>query len=51
MQSKDSKMTDLPSDVVNLLAFLEDLCSYGKLDRKVVHEHVPAYIFDKRSLR
>mmetsp|Transcript_4241 Transcript_4241/g.9217 ORF Transcript_4241/g.9217 Transcript_4241/m.9217 type:complete len:291 (+) Transcript_4241:1-873(+) len=45
--AREQKTTELPGEVTNVLYFLEDFCTYGHIDRQVVQEHVPAYIFDK----
>ncbi|KAK2144442.1 hypothetical protein LSH36_756g00059 [Paralvinella palmiformis] len=41
------KVPDLPQDVINILVFLEDFISLGSLSRKVLDNHIPAYIFDQ----
>nr|XP_039258715.1 WASH complex subunit 5-like [Styela clava] len=42
-----SKIMDLSPEVVNSLAFIEDFLYYGKLDRKVLEKHIPAYLMDE----
>ncbi|XP_057313652.1 WASH complex subunit 5-like [Hydractinia symbiolongicarpus] len=40
------KLSELSSEVVNTLCFLEDFVLYGELSRKIVEAHIPAYIFE-----
>ncbi|CAH1773129.1 unnamed protein product [Owenia fusiformis] len=42
-----SKSPELPTEVINVLVFLEDFVYYSGLPRKVVEAHIPTYIFDE----
>ncbi len=46
----ESKMTDLPVDVVNFLVFLQLMCKVGKISPAVIEGHIPSYVFDALSL-
>jgi hypothetical protein len=42
----DSKVQEVPREILNMLVFLDQLCHYSSVPRSAVHEFVPAYIFD-----
>jgi len=42
-----SKGGNLPSGAINALLFLEQFCSFSKIDRKIVDSLVPAYLLDR----
>jgi hypothetical protein len=50
MYRDESKMTDLPVDVVNFLVFLQMMCKVGKISPAVIEGHIPSYVFDALSL-
>ncbi|EGD78584.1 WASH complex subunit strumpellin [Salpingoeca rosetta] len=39
--------TDLPPQVTNMLAFLEEMARFGKIPRKVLQAHIPSYLLDE----
>ena len=48
MQGKDKSIeADLPPEAVNVLIFLQEFCKFSGLERKVVQDHLPPYVFDK----
>eukprot|EP01087_Luapelamoeba_hula_P013132 TRINITY_DN3739_c0_g1_i1.p1 TRINITY_DN3739_c0_g1~~TRINITY_DN3739_c0_g1_i1.p1 ORF type:complete len:1176 (-),score=252.84 TRINITY_DN3739_c0_g1_i1:43-3570(-) len=40
------KLADYPTEVINVLLFLEEYCHYSKTPRKTVESSLPAFIFD-----
>eukprot|EP00471_Norrisiella_sphaerica_P000575 CAMPEP_0184482552 /NCGR_PEP_ID=MMETSP0113_2-20130426/4111_1 /TAXON_ID=91329 /ORGANISM="Norrisiella sphaerica, Strain BC52" /LENGTH=1139 /DNA_ID=CAMNT_0026862353 /DNA_START=88 /DNA_END=3507 /DNA_ORIENTATION=+ len=42
-----SRTGTLPNDAINALLFLEQFCSFSKIDRKIVDSLVPAYLLDR----
>lgn len=42
----DQKAEEVPRDVLHVLVFLEQLCKHTGTPRELVHDFVPAYIFD-----
>ena len=42
----EGKPADIPPDAVAALVFLEEICRFSGLSRKVVEGYVPAYCFD-----
>lgn len=45
--TSDSSKIDMPAEVVNACAFLEEFVKYGQLTRRAVTNHVPPLLFDK----
>eukprot|EP00736_Rhodelphis_marinus_P001211 Rmarinus@m.276 len=45
--ASDSKMQSLPTEVVNVLIFLEDFCRHSNTSRQMLEAYVPAYTFDR----
>ena len=45
-----AKALEMPSMVVKILIFLEQLCRLSSISRSAVHAYVPAYIFDSLAL-
>ncbi|XP_071483871.1 WASH complex subunit 5-like [Diadema antillarum] len=41
------RSSELPQEVVCILAFLDDFVHYASLPRQMVESHIPAYIFDE----
>lgn len=46
----DSKVVDIPLEVLNTLIFMDQLCHYTSVPRSSVHAFVPAFIFDRLDL-
>ena len=42
----DTKVVEVPREVLNTLIFMEQLCHFASVPRSVVHAFVPPYIFD-----
>ena len=42
----EGKAVEMPPDAIAALVFLEELCRFSGLSRKVVEGYVPAYCFD-----
>lgn len=42
-----SKMIELPTEVINCLAFLENFMYYGEMNSALLDNHVPAYLMDE----
>lgn len=45
-----AKAPDMPSMVIKMMLFLEQLCRLSSIPRSAVHAYVPAYIFDSIAL-
>eukprot|EP01028_Stygiella_incarcerata_P009464 TRINITY_DN449_c0_g1_i1.p1 TRINITY_DN449_c0_g1~~TRINITY_DN449_c0_g1_i1.p1 ORF type:complete len:1158 (-),score=300.28 TRINITY_DN449_c0_g1_i1:279-3752(-) len=46
-KKKKLDTADIPTSVVNVLHFLELFCRMAPLDRKVIENHIPAFLFDE----
>jgi hypothetical protein len=44
---RELKQLELPLDVVTVLNFLEEFIRFAAIDRKVIYEFLPPYIFDE----
>eukprot|EP01035_Chromulina_nebulosa_P017771 gene17771-23373_t len=42
----DSKVAEMPSEVLNTLVFIDQICRYGSIPRSTVYNYIPPYIFD-----
>ncbi|XP_047143782.1 WASH complex subunit 5 isoform X1 [Hydra vulgaris] len=42
----NAKYTELSSDVINVLSFLDQFVTFADLSRKIVEEQIPAYLFE-----
>lgn len=42
-----AKVNTLPSEVTNMLLFLEEFCRFAHISRRAIEAVVPAYIFDR----
>jgi WASH complex subunit strumpellin len=42
----ETKSVEIPTEVLNTLIFMEQLCHYASVPRSVVHAFVPPYVFD-----
>jgi WASH complex subunit strumpellin len=45
-QDVDAKAQEIPRDILNTLVFMEQLCNYSSIPRKLIYSYVPSYIFD-----
>mmetsp|Transcript_21478 Transcript_21478/g.35261 ORF Transcript_21478/g.35261 Transcript_21478/m.35261 type:complete len:1140 (+) Transcript_21478:113-3532(+) len=45
--AKASRNGNLPTNAISALLFLEQFCSFSKIDRKIVDSLVPAYLLDR----
>jgi len=46
----DTKVVEVPKEVLTTLIFMEQLCHFASLPRSAVHAFVPPYIFDAIKL-
>eukprot|EP01103_Thecamoeba_quadrilineata_P007563 TRINITY_DN17421_c0_g1_i1.p1 TRINITY_DN17421_c0_g1~~TRINITY_DN17421_c0_g1_i1.p1 ORF type:complete len:1167 (+),score=245.82 TRINITY_DN17421_c0_g1_i1:17-3517(+) len=47
MQKEGGKVVnDIPLEVSNIMAVIEELCKYGNLSRETINSYVPPYLFD-----
>eukprot|EP00299_Pterocystis_sp_00344_P017522 c8776_g1_i1.p1 GENE.c8776_g1_i1~~c8776_g1_i1.p1 ORF type:complete len:1014 (-),score=293.32 c8776_g1_i1:149-3190(-) len=44
--AKEPKPTELPAETVTILLFFEEFCKFSSIDRKVLDDIVPSFIFD-----
>lgn len=42
----DTKVVEVPREVLTTLIFMEQLCHFASVPRSAVHAYVPPYIFD-----
>ncbi len=43
---KAAAAAELPVELINMVIFVDQLCIYSALPRQIVHEFIPAYVFD-----
>jgi hypothetical protein len=42
----DTKVVEVPKEVLNTLIFMEQLCHFASIPRQVLHAFVPPYVLD-----
>jgi WASH complex subunit strumpellin len=45
-QEVDTKVVEVPKEILNTLVFMDQLCHYASVPRSAVHAFVPPYVFD-----